>query len=232
MIWLHKKDKKMMICKLTFVLLGAGLMAIAACKDDKRYLSREEMPGYVMKDSTNVVEQIKAWQAEMNKEFKDPETSPLTEVDRKTFKGLSFFTIDTAYRVTARLELTPYEPSFLMKTTTSRSPEYKRYGILYFKIKGKEYQLNVYQSQELKLQEGYEDYLFIPFTDDTNGMETYGGGRYMDARIPKGETMVLDFNQAYNPYCAYNKRYSCPVVPSENKLSLAIKAGIKKFKDH
>ncbi|GLB50612.1 DUF1684 domain-containing protein [Neptunitalea lumnitzerae] len=214
--------------KLTAALL-LGVLVLTSCKDDKHYIAKEETVNFKLSDSANAIEEIKAFQAELNKEFKNGDSSPLTEEDRKTFKGLDFFPIDTLFRVTARFEETPFEPSFRMKTTTDRAPEYKRYGIASFTLKGKEYRLNVYQSQELMLVEGYEDYLFIPFLDATSGTETYGGGRYLDATIPDGTTMVLDFNKAYNPYCAYNKRYSCPLVPKENTLDVSIKAGVKKF---
>jgi len=83
---------------------------------------------------------------------------------------------------------------------------------------------------ELKEDEGYEDYLFLPFTDATNGNETYGGGRYIDLSIPNGDQIVIDFNKAYNPYCTYNKKYSCPIVPSQNALDIEIFAGVKAFK--
>jgi uncharacterized protein (DUF1684 family) len=73
--------------------------------------------------------------------------------------------------------------------------------------------------------------LFLPFLDNTNGDTTYGGGRYIDLRIPEGDTIEIDFNKAYNPYCAYNSRYSCPIVPRENYLDTNIEAGVKKFHD-
>jgi uncharacterized protein (DUF1684 family) len=79
-------------------------------------------------------------------------------------------------------------------------------------------------------QEGMEDYLFLPFLDETNGFETYGGGRYLDLRIPVGDTIEIDFNTAYNPFCAYNEKYSCPIVPRENYLQTRIEAGVKAFK--
>ena len=78
-------------------------------------------------------------------------------------------------------------------------------------------------------QEKYRDYLFLPFTDNTNGEQTYTGGRYIDLSIPDGDTIVVDFNKAYNPYCAYNKKYSCPIVPSVNNLDTEIRAGVKAF---
>ena len=74
--------------------------------------------------------------------------------------------------------------------------------------------------------------MFLPFSDETNGIESYGGGRYIDLRIPEGNTLIIDFNSAYNPYCAYNDKYSCPIVPRENYLRTRIEAGVKKFKDH
>jgi len=78
-------------------------------------------------------------------------------------------------------------------------------------------------------EEEYRDYLFLPFTDLTNGEQTYMGGRYLDLSIPEGDTIVLDFNRAYNPYCVYNKKYSCPLVPPVNALNTKISAGIKDF---
>ena len=92
--------------------------------------------------------------------------------------------------------------------------------------------MNVYQNQELIKQEGFENYLFLPFSDETNGIESYGGGRYIDLRIPESNKLIIDFNSAYNPYCAYNDKYSCPIVPRENYLRTRIEAGVKKFKDH
>jgi uncharacterized protein (DUF1684 family) len=76
----------------------------------------------------------------------------------------------------------------------------------------------------------YRDYLFLPFIDQTNGEETYGGGRYVDLRIPEGDTLIIDFNKAYNPYCAYNKKYSCPLVPAVNELKTSVTAGVKAFR--
>ena len=76
----------------------------------------------------------------------------------------------------------------------------------------------------------YFDYLFLPFLDLTNGKTTYSGGRYIDLRIPEGDTIIIDFNKAFNPYCAYSHHYSCPVVPSENYLDFEVRAGVKKFK--
>jgi hypothetical protein len=172
------------------------------------------------------------FQKEINAEYKDASTSPLKDKDRKNFKGLAFFKLDSAYVVKARFERTPEETPFQMKTTTERLPIYVKYGIVTFNLKGNAYRLNVYQNQDLMKKEGYEDYLFLPFLDDTNGEESYGGGRYIDLRIPEGDEVVIDFNKAYNPYCAYNEKYSCPIVPRENYLDLKVEAGVKAFQKH
>jgi hypothetical protein len=172
------------------------------------------------------------FQKEINAEYKDASTSPLKDKDRKNFKGLAFFKLDSAYVVKARFERTPEETPFQMKTTTDRLPVYVKYGIVTFNLKGNTYRLNVYQNQDLMKKEGFEDYLFLPFLDDTNGEESYGGGRYIDLRIPEGDEVVIDFNKAYNPYCAYNEKYSCPIVPRENYLDLKVEAGVKAFQKH
>ena len=170
------------------------------------------------------------WQKEMNADFKDATKSPLKDKDRKNFTGLDFYKFDSTYVVTAKLTRTPDAKPFKMKTTTERRPDYVQYGVVTFNLKGKEYQLNIYQNLGLLDQEGYEDYLFLPFLDNTNGNGSYSGGRYTEARIPEGDTIVIDFNTAYNPYCAYNEKYSCPIVPRANYLDLEIEAGVKAFK--
>lgn len=169
------------------------------------------------------------WQRQKNAEFKDASKSPLKDKDRKTFRTLDFFKYDSAYVVKATLKRTPDSQWFTMQTTTDRVSKERVYGVLSFTIHGKEYSLNVYQGQELMETEGFEDFLFLPFLDNTNGDTTYGGGRYMDLRIPEGDTMMLDFNEAYNPYCTYNVKYSCPIVPRENYVDETIEAGVKAF---
>ncbi|WP_295335701.1 DUF1684 domain-containing protein [Flavobacterium sp.] len=171
------------------------------------------------------------FQANLNKEFATREESPLTDEDFKVFQSLEFYPIDEKFIVEAKFVRTPKEKVFKMKTSTTRLPEYKKYGELLFQIDGKSFKLNVYQNIELSKKEGYEDYLFLPFSDLTCGKESYIGGRYIDMRIPKTKTVTIDFNKAYNPYCAYNYKYSCPIVPLENDLAIEILAGVKKFHD-
>jgi len=175
-------------------------------------------------------EEITQFQYQMNVAFSDKKTSPLEVKDLKTFKNLDFFPIKKKYKVMAKFERTPNEPIFEMQTSTDRLPLYTQYGIATFTIDGKELSLRVYQDQELILNPEYSKHLFIAFNDLTNGNETYDGGRYIELEIPEGDTIVIDFNKAYNPYCAYNHKYSCPIPPKENDLDIEIKAGVKAFK--
>lgn len=175
---------------------------------------------------TSGKESVLEFQRNINKEFKDPAESPLTIEERKVFKSLTFLKIDTTYVVEAEFVRTPFESPFEMPTTKERTPIYVKYGELYFKLKGKNLKLNVYQSQDLLRKPEYADYLFLPFTDLTNGDITYGGGRYIDLLLPLSKKVTLDFNKAYNPYCAYSKKYACPIPPVENDLDIAIPVGV------
>lgn len=177
------------------------------------------------------VADAEAAQKKLNEEYADPKESPLTEEDLKHFKGLDFYPIAQKYAVEAQFVKAQNEKPFKMKTSTTRLPEYVKYGELHFELDGKKLKLNVYQNVELAKKPGYEDYLFLPFSDLTCGKESYIGGRYIDMRFPKSDTVLIDFNTAYNPYCAYNHKYSCPIVPLENDLDVAILAGVKKFHD-
>ncbi|XLS28120.1 DUF1684 domain-containing protein [Flavobacteriaceae bacterium M23B6Z8] len=213
--------------RIVLVLMIVGLLA---CKDRKRYHDEDQVSYLAVSDTTELVKEVLDFQKKMNEEFKDPETSPLSEKQRKRFQGLDFFVPNSDYRVEAVFIRTPDALPFLMPTTTSRTPEYRKYGYAKFNLLGNSYVLHIYQNQQLKLDPEYEDYLFLPFTDKTNGKQTYGGGRYISLSVPEGDTIIIDFNQAYNPYCAYNKKYSCPKVPSENNLEIEILAGVKAYK--
>ena len=174
-------------------------------------------------------ETSKEFQKTINREYANRTESPLIDEDFKLFRELKFYPITNKFIVEAQFKRTPDEKVFKMKTTGERLPEYVKYGELTFIIDGKMFGLNLYQNIDLMKREGYEDYLFLPFSDLTCGKESYIGGRYIDMRIPKGDKMIIDFNKAYNPYCAYNHKYSCPIVPLENDLKIEIRAGVKTF---
>ena len=186
---------------------------------------------FVLSQENELKQTAKEFQEELNRDYADSTKSPLTEADLKVFKELDFFPINEKFIVNAKFIRAKKAKVFKMKTSTSRTPEYKKYGELHFTIDDKEYQLNVYQSIDLSKKEEYKDYLFLPFSDLTNGKESYIGGRYIDMKIQDAKVWEIDFNKAYNPYCAYNHKYSCPIVPLENDLEVAIYAGVKKFHD-
>lgn len=177
-------------------------------------------------------DEIRLFQYELNREFSDVTKSPLTKEDMKKFKTLEFFDIDENYNIEADFELTPNTTVFEMPTTTDRLPLYRKYGIARFTLNGKKMELSIYQNQQLMTDFNYKDYLFLPFNDTTNGTTTYGGGRFMDLEIPKkgSKKIRVDFNKAYNPYCAYNHTFSCPIPPAENNLPIAIPVGVKAYK--
>ncbi len=181
-------------------------------------------------ESSTYKEEIQKWQQEQNSEFKDTKTSPLTADGLASFEKLHFYDIDEDYKIEASLELNKNQKEFGMKTTTARLPVYVKYGVASFSIKGQSFSINIYQNVEFAKQEKYEDFLFMLFTDNTSGITSYAGGKYIDLRIPKeGEKLLIDFNKSYNPYCAYNHKYSCPIPPDEDHLNIEIKAGVKAY---
>lgn len=171
------------------------------------------------------------FQLELNAEFANAQTSPLTAEDLANFKSLDFYPINEKAFVIAQFVRTENEKPFGMPTSTDRKPLYVKYGEAHFKMDGKQLKLNIYRNIELSKQEEYKDHLFLPYSDLTSGKESYIGGKYIDLKTPAGSTIVIDFNLSYNPYCAYNYKYSCPKVPLENDLPIEILAGVKKFHD-
>jgi len=178
--------------------------------------------------------EIKEFQYELNTSYANTSTSPLTAEDLKSFKTLDFFNINEKFKVKATLKLTPNEPIFEMQTTTERVPLYRKYAVASFSIDGKKFQLSLYQNQQNLTSMEYGNLLFLPFNDISNGKTSYGGGRYIDVEIPKegSNSIIIDFNKAYNPYCAYNHKYSCPIPPKENTLHISIEAGVKAYNKH
>lgn len=152
--------------------------------------------------------------------------------DKKYFR---FFPINDQYRIYADFERIYDTIGFIMKTSGKKTPRYYKYGRLSFKIRDTLLHLIIYQGEQLKATDKYKDYLFVPYTDLTSGEESYGGGKYLEFYIKDiGDNKVrLDFNKAYNPYCAYTSGYNCPIPPRENDLNVAIRAGEMMFaKEH
>ncbi len=144
---------------------------------------------------------------------------------------MQFFPPDSSFRVMATVSYVDQSPWEAFATSSGARKNYRVYAVLKFMLHQESFSLNLYQSQDLMGQAQYRDYLFLPFTDSTNGNESYASGRYLELR--EGEiinnTALIDFNKAYNPYCAYVKYYSCPIPPAGNHLKYTIRAGEKNF---
>jgi uncharacterized protein (DUF1684 family) len=175
---------------------------------------------------------IKVFREGRDHEFRDKKESPLKDEDFAGFKGLNYYPEDKRFIVKAKFTRTADEKYFQMPTSSGKMKMFVKYGILKFKVAGKRQTLAVYQIDPAVLEKfpEYADLLFIPFRDLTSRTETYGGGRYIDIKKPRGKEVVLDFNLAYNPNCAYGgDKWSCPIPPRENSLPVAIRAGEKRF---
>ena len=146
-------------------------------------------------------------------------------------KYIHFYHIDKSYRLVASFKRIADTKGFEMNTSSGMKKKYFTYGLLTFKLHDTMLHLFVYQSEFLMQQKKYKDYLFVPFGDATSGFESYGGGRYLEFYISdiKKDKVILDFNKAYNPYCAYTTGYNCPLPPKENLLTVSIMAGEKNY---
>lgn len=171
---------------------------------------------------------ILAHREKYKQDFLAEERSPIKEKD---IQFLRFYDPDENYKVKSTFVKTENAAPFDMATMNGKTKKYVEYGTLTFVLDDKLNQLKVYQSIALMEDSVYKDYLFLPFTDETNGDETYAGGRYLDFKTGdiKNGLFTLDFNKAYNPYCAFSDGYSCPKPPKENELKLKVLAGEKAF---
>ena len=146
--------------------------------------------------------------------------SPLTPEQRRDFKGLEYFPESEALRLEVRVELFEEQEPMQMQTSTGGVQTYVRVGRFQFDVDGQPAELTIYQSEH-----GF----FLPFADSLAGEETYPAGRYLEPEPLPGNRFLVDFNLAYNPYCAYNEMWSCPITPAENRLKVPIRAGEKLF---
>jgi uncharacterized protein (DUF1684 family) len=173
--------------------------------------------------------EYKQWKKSYKQNFRLDESSPLGRIG---IMRLRFFKPRENYRVTANLLPTNSKEIISFPTTTGKTMDYIAFAQACFKIYEQPCTLMVYKSAKALENDAYQNFLFIPFRDYTCGDECYGGGRYIDllASDVKDNKLVIDFNRAYNPYCAYNEMYSCPVPPAENSLPLEVRVGEKKYK--
>ncbi|HEX8221328.1 MAG TPA: DUF1684 domain-containing protein [Chloroflexia bacterium] len=174
-------------------------------------------------DDDGARRQLEAFRRQKDKFFSENPDSPILPEEKGQFSGLKYYPIDLAYRVMARLVSEPHPGIFRVQTTTGGHKEYARVGRLEFELNGQRLSLTAFMPPADEPLHGNR--LFVPFRDRTSGKETYGAGRYLDLNKKATEEYVLDFNRAYNPYCAYSPYYSCPLPPGENNLPVEVRAG-------
>lgn len=185
---------------------------------------------YFLKESvfsdSSYIATIKKERQEKNLTFRGAQGSPFEDADRAKFDTLHYFKPDIIYRVDADYRVFTRPDTIQMPMTTGETEPYLKYGSATFNLEGQENVLLLY----LKVNTT-DSSLFVPFTDKTNGQETYAGGRFLDVVKPEpGATAItLDFNKAYNPFCVYNHNYSCPVTPRANHLNIPVRSGEKAF---
>jgi uncharacterized protein (DUF1684 family) len=171
------------------------------------------------------------WRAARNRLFKDHSQSPLDTGQRARFRSLAYFAHDPSWRVVGQIDRKVAPLTTHVQLAQDGAFQYSRFGRVRFEVQGSRYELSLFWIQ------GYGGGLFLPFGDKTNGSDTYGGGRYLYDTIkgadlgPEGIGLILDFNYAYNPSCAYNSQWVCPLTPPENKLPIAVTSGERSFKD-
>jgi uncharacterized protein (DUF1684 family) len=175
----------------------------------------------------DAMRQIEAFRRQKDKFFKEQPESPLLPEDKEHFHHLHYYPADPEYRVVATLVEEAHPGTFKVQTTTGDFKEYMRIGRLEFELNGERLALTAFLPPSDEPMHGSR--IFVPFRDKTSGKETYGAGRYIDLNRREGNEYVLDFNRAYNPFCAYSPYYSCPLPPGENNLPIEIRAGEKSF---
>jgi uncharacterized protein len=165
-----------------------------------------------------------------NKEMCDQKETPLKTEDYLGFKELVYFDSNPKFRVEAAFRASADEKIFNFQTSSAKVKKFAKKGTLIFRIDKIDHRLSVFQSVGLPETDEFFDLWFIPFKDLSNGKTTYGGGRYLSIWKPKDGKVILDFNMAYNPSCAFGSdRFSCPIPPKENFLRVEILAGEKKY---
>ena len=163
---------------------------------------------------------LQEFQAEKDEFYASHPQSPLTHEQKREFKGLKYFPQNSALRLEVLVEVFSTQETVSIQTTGGEPRSYRRFGRFKFEVDGQAAELTLYSNQ---------DGFFLPFVDSLAGKETYPAGRYLEVEQSADGNFMVDFNLAYNPYCAYNDTWSCPLTPAENHLKVAIRAGEKSF---
>lgn len=178
-------------------------------------------------DDTAYITKIQKQREEKDRFMRTAADSPFAE-NVAEYKGLNWFAPDKNYQIKARLIPVENKKMIELPTSDGKTKRYMEYAYAEFKLDGKEHRLLILEIIDMG---PYKGTLFLAFGDETSARETYGAGRYLDVKKPRGQnSILLDFNEAYNPYCAYNDNFSCPLPPPENLLTIPVRAGEKNYK--
>ena len=175
------------------------------------------------------VKEVEALRREKDYFFQTDPGSPIPHLLRQEFQGLAYLPVDPKYRVRARLVRDPNPPRVVLATSKGVPREMTRVGFFEFETDGTKQRLAAYKAVPQSGHHHEDRSLFVPFRDATSGKETYGAARYLDIQEETTDDYVLDFNLAYNPYCAYSDDYVCPFPPRENWLPVPVRAGEQNF---
>lgn len=210
-----------MIKKIYFICLV--LLAVSCDNSSKWKTQAAEIASKTTKNLTPYEKKVTHFRDSTSAMFLSGANGVLEKKDVSAAGRLKYFDPNVSYKIRAVFTRIENGEVFKMETSTDRLPEYRKYGTLSFSLDETPQELTVYQNIK------DTSYLFLPFKDLTNGKESYGAGRYLDFKLTDLENPIIDFNFAYNPYCAYNKDFSCPIPPAENHLKIAVFAGEKKW---
>lgn len=214
----------------TLLIAGVFLGTMLLNTSVNAQISDEEVSAYMKMEEEKRAQKDSVFKYGSHTNQNPHNHSPLSTQQKEKFKSLSYYPVDLKYRVKVEYEKLSDQVEITMPFQNGSPHKYIKHGILKFQIDGKDYQLSAYKNTtKTKIENEFDDYLFIPFKDQTNGDETFGGGRYIQWHVPNGNFDELDFNNSFNPFCVYNPKTKCPIPPNENHLKVAIKAGEKDF---
>jgi len=202
--------------KILLLIGGLAVLGLLAYN-----FSTTQTPAATPETSAAYAAQVRQARQQKDQAFRTAASSPIPVAQRTAFNGLRYFKPDAAYRVVARLTRAAAPTPLPLALTGGSADAYVRWGTAEFELAGRAQKLTLLQKQ------GETKELFVPFTDPTNGEQTYGGGRFLDLPVPAADAseITLDFNAAYSPFCAYNHDYSCPRPPADNRLTVPVPAG-------
>ncbi len=178
-----------------------------------------------MVDNENYRTTILEKRKETDSFMRTSESSPFTDSLLSSYNGLTYFEPDPEYRVQAIINRIEIKEQLIIPTSDSQKQRYEKFAYADFRLKGERHRLLLLKP----IGFGPSEVIFTAFADATSGESTYGGGRYLDLKFKNARQITIDFNLAYNPFCAYNATFSCPLPPKENILPIAIEAGEKDY---